>query len=107
MVLGVLGLLGLVLTAGIASPLTLPLSIAAWVTGARGKRRVDRGEPVGDRHMAATGAVMGMVGVGLGILALVLWGVLIAVGVTDLHVQHGGDPGPQTQLDNIRTLIGA
>ena len=70
----------LIFTAGFAAPLSLPACIAGWALGVKGKRRVDRGEPVGDRPMAVTAQVTGIAGVVLSVLAVAFWVLLIAFG---------------------------
>ena len=86
----------LTLTAGLAAPLTLPVSIAGWILGVKGKRRVDGGEPVGDRPMAVAAQVSGIAGAVLGVLALIVWILLATLGSgidLNLDLPQDGDPG--------------
>jgi hypothetical protein len=80
----ILGIAGLVLFVfpsgfGLVFVFNLPASIAAWVLGARGKRRVDRGETHEHRERAQAGMILGIVGVAIGILAIVGWALAIAL----------------------------
>jgi hypothetical protein len=80
----ILGIAGLVLFVfpsgfGLVFVFNLPASIAAWVLGVRGKRRVDRGETHEHRGRAQAGMILGIVGVALGVLAIVGWALAIAL----------------------------
>lgn len=101
LMLAISGLGLLFFTGGVAAPISLPASIAGWVLGVKGKRRVDRGEPVGDRPTAVAAQVTGIVGVVLGVLALIAWALLLALGsavdLLDLEVPR--DDGPGGRLD--------
>jgi len=57
--------------------LSLPMSVLAWIFGVQGKRRVDRGETAQHRGLAQAGLVTGIVGVVLGLLAIVGWVLVI------------------------------
>jgi len=72
--LGTIGLLLLLISLGMIV-VNLPLSIAAWITGARARERP------GQAPMAQAGMVTGIVGTALGTLALVLWAVGAALSV--------------------------
>ena len=65
LVLGIAGLVLLVTTTGLAAPLSLPCSILGWIFG-RGREGNGR-----------VGRICGMIGVGLGVLAILIWGALI------------------------------
>jgi hypothetical protein len=79
--LSVAGLAVVVLSSGLGSPASLPLSAAGWVLGRRSKRqRADA--PPGVDH-ANLAVVIGAIGVALGLIALTGWIVLIAIGGWD------------------------
>jgi hypothetical protein len=80
-VLGILGITLLLLTAGVGFLFSLPLSIAAWVAGFQGRKRVARGETTYGDGLAHAGVVLGIVGVVLGIVGMVVWIALIASGL--------------------------
>jgi hypothetical protein len=88
-VLGIVGLAGIVFCAGV----TLILSPAAWVVGAKAVREIDAsaGGYLG-RDRAQAGKVMGIIGtvlLALGVLAIIAFVVLaVAVG------SSGSDSGP-------------
>jgi len=92
LVLAACGLGLLIFTAGFAAPLSLPACIAGWALGVKGKRRVDRGEPVGDRPMAVTAQITGIVGVVLCLLAVAFWALLIAFGEGSFGFDFDTDP---------------
>ncbi|MCL2746645.1 MAG: DUF4190 domain-containing protein [Coriobacteriia bacterium] len=76
----VLGIIGLLITCSFAAfgmPLGLPFSIAALVCGIMGRNRTPQGMPSG---MAVAGLVLGIVGIVVGIAALV-WFFIIAAAV--------------------------
>lgn len=81
LILGIAGLVLFVFPAGfgLVFVFNLPCSIAAWVMGVRGRRRVDRGETHEHRGMAQAGIVLGIVGVVLGVLAIIGWALAIAL----------------------------
>jgi hypothetical protein len=78
--------------------LTIPASLAGWILGAQAKRR-----ELG-RDQANVAVVIGIVGVVLGVIAAVVWIVLIASGqVSDSgQVHQPNDNGPH--FDVIRLL---
>jgi hypothetical protein len=79
LVLGIVGLVMFIFPAGfgLVFVFNLPPSIAAWVYGVKGKRRVDRGETHEHRGRAQAGMVLGIIGVALGVLAIVGWTLAI------------------------------
>ena len=79
--LGILGVVLVLFTAGAGALFSLPMSIVAWIAGAQGRRRVARGETAYGDGMAHAGVVLGIVGVILGVIGLVVWIVLIAAGL--------------------------
>jgi hypothetical protein len=81
LVLGILGVVILLFTAGVAFLFSLPMSIAAWIMGAQGRRSVARGETTYGDGIAHAGVVLGIVGVVLGVVGMIVWVVLIASGL--------------------------
>jgi len=98
--LGAGGLGLLFFSVGMLFFLTIPASIAGWILGAQAKRR----ELGSDQANVAV--VIGIVGVALGVIAAVVWIVLIATGqVSDTgQVHQPDDNGPH--FDVLR-LLGA
>ncbi|MGC4110917.1 MAG: DUF4190 domain-containing protein [Nocardioides sp.] len=86
MVLGIIGLVGVFLCAGV----TLILSPAAWVVGSKALREIDAapGRYAG-RDRAQSGKIMGIIGT-----VLLVLGVLAIVGVIVLAVASSPDPAP-------------
>jgi hypothetical protein len=74
--LSVAGLAVLVLSSGLGSPASIPLSAAGWILGRR-SRRPDPGPGIDHANLAV---VIGAIGVALGLIALTGWIVLVAVG---------------------------
>ena len=79
--LGVLGLVLVLLTAGVGFAFSLPASIAAWIAGAQGRKRVARGETSYGDGLAHAGVVLGIVGVILGVIGMVVWIALFVAGL--------------------------
>jgi hypothetical protein len=77
--LSVAGLAVLVLSSGLGSPASVPLSAAGWRLG----RRSRRSEPAPGVDHANLAVVIGAIGVALGLIALTGWIVLVAVGGWD------------------------
>ena len=75
----VLGIVGLLLV--IFAPLSLPVSIAAWVTGAQSRKRIAAGLTDQGEGSARGGVILGIIGVVLGLIVVIAWIVLVAVGV--------------------------
>jgi hypothetical protein len=73
-VLGVLGACVLLMSFGLFSVLSTPLSAVAWMLGRRARRG---GATAGHRGLAVAGEVLGSVGTILGGLALAFWGLLL------------------------------
>jgi hypothetical protein len=80
-VLGILGVTLLLFTAGVGFLFSLPLSIAAWIAGFQGRKRVARGETTYGDGLAHAGVVLGIVGVVLGVVGMIVWVALIASGL--------------------------
>jgi hypothetical protein len=77
--LSVAGLAVLVLSSGLGSPASLPLSAAGWVLG----RRSRRPEPSPGIDHANLAVVIGAIGVALGLVAVTGWIVILAIGGWD------------------------
>jgi hypothetical protein len=94
------GSLGLLFfSAGLLFFLTLPASIAGWVLGNRAKRQ-DTG-----RDQANVAVIIAITGVVLGVIAGVVWIVLVATGQysTTTEVDHNSDGG--LHFDVIRLVL--
>jgi hypothetical protein len=101
-VLSVVGVSLLFLSAGLSTIVSLGLSIAGIVCSRSGKRMVDAGETPKHRGLAQAGFVVGWVGVGLSILAIIAWTLIFAFGETD-----GSSPfDPDTTNAIARVLWG-
>jgi hypothetical protein len=83
LVLGITSLALLVASTGLLVPISLPCAIVAWVYGSRGLRRVRTGETNQGESQAKAGRICGIVGVGLSALALLFWGAIVVVAVTN------------------------
>ena len=81
MVLGAIGVVLVLFTAGAGFLFSLPVSIAAWIVGAHGRKRVARGETTTGDGLAHAGVILGIVGVVLGVVGMVVWIALIASGL--------------------------
>jgi hypothetical protein len=96
--LGAGGLGLLFFSGGMLFFLTIPASIAGWVLGVKAKRR-----EIG-RDQANIAVIIGIVGVVLGVIAAVVWILLIALG----EVDDGGSKQPSNDsgvhFDVIRLL---
>ena len=79
--LGILGVTLVVLTAGAGFLFSLPVSIAAWIAGAQGRRRVKSGQTTAGEGLAHAGVILGIVGVVLGVVGMIVWIALIAAGL--------------------------
>jgi hypothetical protein len=83
LVLGIAGLVTFVYPAGfgLVFVINLPCSVLAWVFGVQAMRADDPGSAARQRSRAQAGKVIGIVGVILGVLAIVAWG--LAIGLDD------------------------
>jgi hypothetical protein len=79
--LGITGVALLVLSLGSLFPLTLPLSVAAWVLAGRARRQIESGATTQGDGQANAALWLGRIGVIAGVAALVVFIVLIASGV--------------------------
>jgi hypothetical protein len=80
LILALVGLVLVFLSLGLASLLSLPFSIGAWVTGSLGRRQVSAGITKSGDGIAHAGLVLGVVGVVLGVIGAVVWSLLLASG---------------------------
>jgi tetrahydromethanopterin S-methyltransferase subunit C len=80
LILGVLGIVLVLFTAGAGFLFSLPASIAAWIAGAQGRKRVARGETAHGDGLAHAGVVLGIVGVVIGVIGTLVWVALLASG---------------------------
>jgi hypothetical protein len=70
----------LVISFGLSTIVSLGLAIGGIVCSQNGKRRVDAGETPKHRGLAQAGFIVGWVGVGLSILAILAWILVLAIG---------------------------
>jgi hypothetical protein len=82
LVLGIMGLAVLVITLGLGTLISLPLSIAAWICAHRARGRIKRGETTTGVGSARAGRILAIIGVALGVAALIVWSALEAAGYT-------------------------
>ena len=94
LVLGIVGLTLAVWTFGILFPINLTCSVLAWIFGVKGRRKADLGV-AGQRGLAQAGYIMGIVGTVIGVLALVAWVLVLALGD---HSWDQLDDGPAQAL---------
>jgi hypothetical protein len=80
-VLSVVALLILLPSFGLLLPLSLPFSIAGWVTGTFGRRHVAEGHTKAGDGIAHAGVVLAIVGIVLAVIAAVVWGILFGSGL--------------------------
>jgi hypothetical protein len=70
-----------VVTAGAGFLFSLPISIAAWIAGVQGRKRVKSGQTATGDGLAHAGQILGIVGVVLGVVGMIVWVALIASGL--------------------------
>jgi hypothetical protein len=63
---------------GLVFIFNLPCSVMAWVLGREGRRRADAGEGPEYRGRVHAGMVLGILGVVLGVAAIIAWAIAIA-----------------------------
>ena len=78
-VLSIVGLGLLVISFGLSTIVSLGLGIGGVVCSLQGKRRVAAGETPKHGGLAQAGLIIGWVGIGLSILAIVAWIAVIAI----------------------------
>jgi hypothetical protein len=79
-ILGIVGLVLVLLSLGLGFIFSLPASVAAWIVGAQGRKRVAKGQTTEGDGLAHAGVILGIVGVILGVVGMVVWIVLLASG---------------------------
>jgi hypothetical protein len=82
LVLGIMGVAVLLITLGLGTLISLPLSIAAWICAHRARGRIKRGETTTGIGAARAGRILAFVGVALGVAALIVWSALESAGYT-------------------------
>jgi hypothetical protein len=106
LVLGIIGLTLLVITLGLAFVFTLPCSIAAWIFSAQARARIAVGETAAGRGQAHAAYILGVLGVVLGVMAMVGWIVAIASGLDlDQLRQDLEDQSNSDAVVAVRALI--
>jgi hypothetical protein len=101
LVLGLLGILLLVPTAGV---LSLPCSVAAWVTGVQARRRIASGITNVGEGMAKAGRILGIVGAVAAVIVIVVWVVLLATGFDFEQLQR--DLERQSNPNAVEAVLG-
>jgi hypothetical protein len=102
LILGILGVTVLLLTLGLGFLFTLPCSIAAWICAAQARARIAVGETTAGRGHAQAGYILGVIGVVLGVMAMVGWIAAIASGL-DLE-ELRDDIERQTNPDAVEAI---
>ena len=100
--LGIVGMLLVVFTAGAGFLFSIPTSIAAWILGVHGRRRVASGQTATGDGIAHAGMILGIAGVVLGIVGMIVWIVLIASGLDLEELRR--DLERQSQPDGDQAL---
>lgn len=114
LVFGIAGLAILVFSIGLAFFLSLAASGAAWGFAVTARKRIADGRATGGAGQAKAGLVLGIVGIALGVIAMITWIVLIAKGFNleewqrelerDLERRRNGSDG---QLSELRAGLAA
>ncbi|MGH2948828.1 MAG: hypothetical protein ACRDPC_21665, partial [Solirubrobacteraceae bacterium] len=104
MILGITGLVLLLLSLGILFIFTLPCSIAAWICAAQARARIAVGETTAGRGQAQAGYILGIIGVALGVMAMVGWIAAIASGLDLEELRR--DLERQSNPDAVQALLG-
>jgi hypothetical protein len=116
--LGIAGLGLLLLSLGTFFVVTVPLSAAGWALADRARKRAPAGEPRrGERQLAAA-LWLGRIGVIAGVLAAMIFFVLLAAGFDfeqlrddlqrelDRQRQDSDSEGVRTALEHLRATVG-
>ena len=103
--LGILGVVLLVISAGLLAVLTLPMSVAAWIMGAQGRKNVASGQTTYGDGLAHAGVILGIVGVILGVLGLAVWIALIVAGVDWEELRRDLENRSNPDLDQAVWMI--
>jgi hypothetical protein len=88
LVLGIIGIGLLLLSAGLGFVIALPCSIAAWICGSHARNRIAAGEAKGSYGQAHAAYILGIMGVVLGVIAMIGWLIAIAAGVSPTELQE-------------------
>jgi hypothetical protein len=73
----------LVISFGLSTIISLGFAIAGMLCSRQGKRRVEAGETPKHAGLAQAGFIIGWVGIGLSILAIIAWILVFAIGPDD------------------------
>jgi hypothetical protein len=73
----------LIVSAGLSSLVSLILAIVGIVYSRRGKRNVQEGRTPQHSDLASAGFIVGIVSTALSVLAILFWGALIVIGLTE------------------------
>jgi hypothetical protein len=73
----------LVISFGLSTIVSLGLAIGGVVCSRNGKRKVDAGETPKHRGLAQAGFIIGWVGIGLSILAIIGWIIVLAISASE------------------------
>jgi hypothetical protein len=113
LVLGIAGIALLVLSLGLSFIFSIPLSGAAWVCAHQARTRLRVGREVSGAGQVKAGLILGIGGTVLGIVAMIVWIVLIAQGLSieefrdelerELERQRARDS--RAELDSLRAAI--
>ena len=103
LILGIVGLVLLLLSLGILFIFTLPCSIAAWICAAQARARIAVGETTSGRGQAQAGYILGIIGVALGVMAMIGWIAAIASGLDLEELRR--DLERQSNPDAVQALL--
>ena len=103
--LGILGVTVLLLTAGLAFIFSLPMSIAAWIMGAQGRRNVAAGKTTYGDGLAHAGVILGIAGVVLGIVGIAVWLALYLSGVDFEELRRDLENQSNPDLDQAVWMV--
>jgi hypothetical protein len=81
LILGIIGVSLLVLSLGVLFIVTLPCSIGAWICAAQARARIAVGESSTGQGQAQAGFILGILGVVLGVMAMIGWIAALASGL--------------------------
>jgi hypothetical protein len=102
-VFSLVGLGLLVISFGLSTVISLGCAITGIICSRNGKRKVDAGETPKHRGLAQAGFIIGWVGVGLSILAIIGWILVFALGDT-----NAGSPfDPDTTRSVAARVVGS
>jgi hypothetical protein len=107
LIFGIVGVTLLLVSLGLAFVFTLPCSVAAWICAAQARARIAVGETTAGRGQAQAAYILGVLGVVLGVMAMVGWIVALASGLDleelrrDIERQSNPDA-----VEAVRTLLG-